>query len=320
MALQHDVNLTMNDGAQAVAALVARLVAAGHTIYAFGNHIAEADVRSTGGAGFGASALRDIPGAWVTVQLAGACGHVTFQRSSEPAGSNAAWWVSFTRGALHIDGNGTTVDTPAAAGDRKDLWGTSSVPAPLFPVDNAAVGWRFHCAAQDAYPFGWWCHAANVGTGEGRTLLAMDPVAAHPDDTTPYVFLAQCRSGHPWVGMCELDTDINACGARTWHRHGLSGASWVRGFLPSLIWAGGQIIPRYLGLNPYDAKDELLYVMHFYDDAVGSRFFKGVSLMTVHVGTGRPNQHTFNPDGAGDDRIVIGDLALPWPAGVAAVV
>lgn len=317
MALHHDVNTTKNDGAGAVAALVDVLAAAGHAIYAYGTGASGS--RVAGGGGFSPSSLRDVPRAWVTVALAGGAGYVTFQRSDAGAGDNASWWVAHTRGALASDGAGATVDSPAASNDTKNVWGTPSAPAQLFPPDDAAVGWRFHCAAQGAAPYGWWCHAANVGTGEGRTLLAMDPVAAHPSDQAPYVFIAQCRNGPAWAGMFELAFDFNVGGVRCWHKRGMAGAAWVVGSLAPFTTNYGVLVPRYLGLNPYDGKDELVFPFHAYDLS-GVRYLKGVSLMIAYAGSARPNQHTFDPDVAGDDRIVVGDLTLPWPAGVAAVV
>lgn len=318
MAYQFDVNQTPINGARAVAQLIALLVAAGWSVHAYGDGTS----RTGGGAGFDATKLEDLASSWVAVN-ATAGGTLIFQRSAAAAGDNAAWWVAWAKGGLGADGDGTTVDSEATASDRQNLWGTigdthGSGAATLFPADDALGMARCSCAADDASS-NFWLACWNKGSGEARTLLFLDTLTVHASDTAPEVLHADYLTGGPWVGSTNRLAEDPGAAPFSWYRYGLAGATWARtGILRLGAWPG-TLIPASLALNPYDGKDELLFPACF-NEVAATRYWKGSLSMMVWVGSTRATGHTLDPTGAGDDRVVVSNVAFPWPTGTPAVI
>lgn len=320
MAFQFDPNQSPIDGAAAVAQLVAVLVTAGWAIHAYGDGAA----RTAGGVGFSATSLRDNSGAWVAVlEPAGGPGTLVFQRSAAGAGDNTSWWVAYAHDGLNADGNGNTVDTEFTAGDLKDVLGSigdthGSGAAALFPADDALGCMRCSVGADDAtrnwYLVGW-----NKGTGEARTLLFCDVVTGHASDTDLRVIHASRRDFGPWAGEADVLTTYGTA-PFSWFKRGLGGATWERCY-PMSIYSvnGGRVVPMSAGLNPFDGNDDLFVPVYFHDRAA-VRYFKGTSSLLMYCAAARSTAHTFDPTGAGDDRVCFGHIALPWPAGTAALV
>jgi hypothetical protein len=319
MAFQFSVNQTPINGARAVAQLIALLVTAGWSIHAYG----DGSTRTGSGTGFNATKLEDLASSWVAVNAPGSAGSLIFQRSAAGAGNNSSWWVAWAKAGLNTDGNGTTVDTEATASNRQNMWGTignthGSGAATLFPADDALGMARCSCAADDASP-AFWLACWNRGTGEARTLLFLDPCTGHASDTAVEVLHADYLNGGPWVGTMDRLANNATAAPFSWHRYGLSGSGWSRTMAPTLGGWPSVVVPRNLRLNPYDGRDELITPV-FLQEYSSARWWKGIATMLLWAGYSRATGHTFDPTGAGDDRVVVGDIALPWPAGTAAVV
>lgn len=330
MAFSFDVNQTPIDGAAAVAQLVVLLTGTpGWSVHAYGDGTA----RTSGGSGFGASTLRDHDYAWVAVKIpGGGTDTLVFQRGDLDSGDNTAWMVAYAKGGLVTSGtglgDGTHPDAPSTAGDLKGVWGTPGDPNPspsnpttaqLFPADNSGGAFRCSCGADGASPYAWWLACWNIGTGEGRTLLFMDPATVHASDGARNVLHADYRGSSAWVGTLDRVSDPST-GPLSWYRRGQGDAAWARSPAPVLYVVNtGIAIPRNLGLNPWDSKDDLLSMLYLHSVS-GALRWKGLSTLLTWNGTGRSTGHTFDPTGTGDDRVVVGDLSLPWPAGTAALV
>lgn len=316
MAFQFDPNQTPIDGAAAVFQLVTNLVAAGWSIYAYGNGV----VRTAGGAGFVVASLRDIASAWVEVKAPdGSNRTITFQRSAAGVGDNTAWWVAYTEGGCDALGTGVVVDGPTVALDTKDVHGTVGAPATLFPVDNALGAFRCSTGADNATPYGAWMAAWNIGTGEARTLLFFDKANGPSTDPEPFVLHADYKAAAPWAGQYQRLSAI-ASAPLSWYERGLAGAAWARTLVPYFYTESyGIAVPTQASVDPVEGKDALALSIYVQDTA-GVRYFKGATRMVAYTCFDRPTGHTFDPDGAGDDRVQVGHISLPWPAGVAAVV
>lgn len=309
MAFQFDPNETPTDGAAAVALLVATLVTAGWAIYAYGT--GSGGMRIAGGAGFSSASLVNRAGAWVELTAAGATDTVIFQRNAAGAGDNTTWAVFYAKGGLNADGSGDVIDTEATAGDLQTVFASGV----LFPADDALGMCRVSCGADDAsaafYLAGW-----NRSTGEGRVLVMCDPLV--PDDsadTAPLVFYAMSSvPGNPGAnGIITSPTYA----PWTWYRYGLSGATWCRGtYSTENLWPGA-VVPGGV-LVGYDGKDKL-FVPRFYA-VPGPVSYKGTGSLVTWTGRALGTAFTLDPTGAGDDRVVMGSISLPWPAGVAALV
>lgn len=308
MAFVFDPNQTPLDGAEAVALLVANLVSAGWAIHAYGTGAGGA--RVGGGVGFGAALLRDLSGAWVELVAAGVTDSIALQRSAAGAGDNTTWTFTYAKGGFAGDGGGDTIDS-TVAGDLQTVYG----PGALFPADDPLGACRLSCGADDAsaafYLLGW-----NRATGEGRVLIFCDVLTdTHASDASALVFYACAGGTNPGtVGVIGSPSVSPRC----WHRYGLSGAVWAGGaYETSVIWGG--LIPNGIGLDPFDGKD-ILSFPRFYYLTVSGFHLKGSTSLIAWNGRALTTGYTLDLPGAGDDRVSFGDISLPWPAGVAAVV
>lgn len=309
MAFQFDPNETPLDGAEAVSLLVAVLVAAGWSIHAYGTGSGLGGARVSGGAGFGAASLRDLANSWVAVVAGGATDTLTFRRNNAAAGNNTTWTIGYAKGGLLANGAGGTVDSEATAGDLQVIYG----PGALFPADNAGGMCRVSCGADDAsavfYITGW-----AISSGTPLFLFFCDVLSGlKVADTAPMVFYAAAGSnpGH------EVSVGNPSQAPQAWYRYGLSGHAWGRVYYAKLAgWPG--FVQSGCVPSGYDAADALFVPMCFF--TVSGVQPKGVSTLLAWNGTARATGYTFDPTGAGDDRVSVGELSVPWPAGVAAVI
>lgn len=309
MAFQFDSNETPLDGAEAVSLLVALLVAAGWSIHAYGTGSGLGGARVSGGAGFGAASLRDLADSWVAVVAGGATDTLTFQRNNAAAGDNTTWTIGYAKGGLLADGAGGTVDSEATVGDLQTIYG----PGAFFPADDSLGMCRVSSGANDAsaafYILGW-----DRGTGTARFLMFCDVLSGVKSaDAAPLVFYAFAGANPGISGSINNPGNAPQC----WLHYGLGGATWQRSFYAVMTgWPGA--IQNGCVSSTYDGTDPLFVPTVF--TTSGGTQPKGASSILTWNGVSRPSGYTFDPTGAGDDRVSIGEVSVPWPAGVAAVI
>ena len=321
MALQHDVNETPIDGAAAVLQLVTVLLAAGWSIHAYG----DGTTRTGSGAGFTVASLRNLSHAWVAVVAPAGTDTVVFQRSTAGAADNTSWWVAYASDGLLTNGDGTTVDSEATAGNLQSFRGTGgSTPAfaQLFAVDAAGGAFRCSAVADDATPYGWHLCAWNPGTGAGRTLIMFDPITnRNPADTGVYKTTALYRGSAPWCGDLTPIAEYNNTPSYCWELLGGPSPHWrqtsagvVKNYINTVTIPGGG------ALNAYDGNDDLQPITHYTWDGGTAFRPKGTGTLAYWVVRARATGDTLDIVGETDDRIIVGYLALPWPHGVAGLV
>lgn len=327
MAYDFNVNATPIDGAAAIFNLVTSLLDAGWYMHAYGTGAGAGGARTAGtGAaghagenGFAVTSLRDASSAWVALKLPdGSARTVIFQRGTDGGGANYNWWVAWSHGGLNADGDATTVDSSVTAGDRKNIHGeevgVGGGPVQLFPADDALGMCRCSSGANDAAPYGAYLLGWNKGTGESRFLLLLEPVTANAADDSPWFFFAHYTGGNNVANFANV---VSGSYGRSWFKHGLGGAAWVN-TAGARFYSDAGSIPQDLTVNPYDSKDDLFFFPLVQSNA-GARY-KGITLQTAWDGVSRGTATTFDPTGAGDDRVALDNVTVPWPAGVAATV
>jgi hypothetical protein len=174
----------------------------------------------------------------------------------------------------------------------------------LFVAGNA----RFHLAADDAAPYGFWCWVHTIGNfAGGQHFFTMVPItdAVQPGDTDPVIFCVTAD------GSQVLDSEFDyplATGAQ----------SRVVGYLGNqgdalvlAVWKLQEQVqqPVPSDLPPDNNGDDLTFpIMVGRSGTSGSGGFKGLSTFMQMNGTTRAAGETF----ALATRISVGDFNVEW--------
>jgi hypothetical protein len=268
--------------------------------------------------------------------------------------TNNAWWVGadpngrtwiFRRGAS--DGSWMVVYVPLDAAGAKQVktangttaavptYTTQQVMVGTLPNTTAAwatgAGNRWALAADNQAPYGTymvgWSAAGAPNTAGG--IWIVDPLARgtyKSNDADPYVFHVRTSSGS---GLLQAGIATDTTGPLAYYRKGLTGEAWLthQGMVLAMLQGGSTLAvaaPADFGLNPYNPREEdcipIVYgrragVTGTVQQAAG---FKGHSSLMRWRSCNYPTGFLLKRKVA-NDRIVIGDVTLPWDTTVTAI-
>ena len=302
MAYVFDVNTpTSLTGPQCFYKLKTLLVSAGWTVKSSGDGLSSYNSSgdtitsgSSGANGYGNTS------AWVRLQSPGGAGtrELTIQRGS----SNVIWTIKYSATAGFTGGAPNATTTPTAT-DSQNL----ANAATIMPTDST---YRWNAGADNASPYGFWMGTFAAG-GELTTSLGgfmMDPLLAgsYPAaDNDPVVFYISTTSA--WSATTTSDN-------LGYLKKGLGGEGfvnipWLRYRLPGLVLT---FAPSTVGSNPYNSKNDGFPIIYARPTtAVAPQGFKGVSSVARWHGP-RSAIPTLLTVSTTNDRIVLGDVILPW--------
>jgi hypothetical protein len=274
--------------------------------------------------GSGANGMNNTR-AWFVIEVpAGAVAPYTtvrqfcWQISSAPGTSQR---IKYASGATFTLGAPAATVTPSATGEQI-LIGAGTDAAPTFAgISTAASGEaKFHCAADNAEPFGWWWTFLTTGTGAGASAFFFDPVQSgtYPygtpgmQDEDPYVIYT--ASGTlVWTSSLYDEST----GPRAFLKKTLLGEGFVR--MPLCTWGvGGEVYygGGVLGVNIETYKDDIVNVLYLRRAALTAPVgYKGMSSMIRRYGGTRVSGDTLS-EVAARDLIVLGGVVLPWNGSV----
>lgn len=313
MALVFNTNLSPASPAEGIfqtkallktATWVVKASSDGTTLNAAGDQITTA-VTGAGG--------MDNNRAWFRIQSpAGAGGReFIFQRSTT---TNTDWRIKYSAGAGFSGGAQSATQVPSAT-DEQIVVGGGIDASPTFTTAWAiSSSFRWSAVADNAAPYAWWASGfVNAGGIPGASNIPaafyFDPIVSttgNAGDTDQAVVYA---SGAANIASL-LQNFSNAFG---WFRKGLTSPAWAN--YPALTFqtiAGNQVFPA--GAEVADiitAKENLMPVMYYHLTSSLIDTVKGVSTLFRYAGLAHNLGDTYTVSTA-RDKIIIGNLALPW--------
>lgn len=253
--------------------------------------------------------------------------------STPSVGLFYSYSAGFTGGSPSATSRSTATDEKGALGNNGDI--------ALAPVQIALVtssNMRLHVVADNAAPYGWYMfwHDLGVSGSSPLGIWMMDPMLPgtySSSDLDPYVF--HC-TGKSWRNPSGSYFDLQAGGTpavwsggmgvegshsvtpRGWYKKGASNESWV--YYPAMAYtsAGGISIPGSTVINPYNGYDATFPIVYGRRTAWAAQIgVKGISSLAQWSGVARNVGDTLSIGGPNArDRIICGNLALPWNGSV----
>lgn len=316
MAIQRNVNQTPADSASAVAQLLAVALLCGHAIHAWGDGTPGPEHRFTTtptGADLAA------PNSWVAFVLSGGGAQtVVLQQGADPT----SWWCGFAFGGLSADGGGDTVDT-ALAGDMRDFHSSdpsfgggvgNHTPSQLFAADGT---YRFSVVGDDVTG-SLWAGGWKIATGQRYTCFKFERLTGlHPSDTGPWYL----RAAYAADGVFAAST-FQSLPGYLWRGKGSALARWDQGHNNVASLANGTSMLDGVQLSPYDNNYEVVGNLPIYSygfSTDGGYRWKGYSDLRYAL-SGAPIFDLIDGGSLVVDYIVLDNVLLPWPHGVAPLV
>jgi hypothetical protein len=260
--------------------------------------------------------------AWWRVRMAGTSPQMefVFQRGT----TNLVWRIKFSPTGF-VGGTATATRVPSAT-DEVVLCGGGTDASPTFTTIFAADGgYRLHIIADNAAPYGWVYVTYPNGGGNPNGAMMLDPLTGTAvGDTTPYAVYLSQSVGSAFRGSgvsLDFTNESGASAPLVYLSTTLSAANFVRALPNGYGFAGGSvmIIPGNTGSNPFDAKDlELPPIYMRRATLSGLTGYKGISSLMRWNGTTRATGDTHTVSTT-RDRIIVGDITLPWDGSVPTV-
>jgi hypothetical protein len=253
--------------------------------------------------------------------------------------SDANWLVAYVPrqaesaggGAQAPTANGTTAAIPTFTATHA-LVGTLPDTAGAF--FSAASSRRWQLCAQDADPFGfymigWTTGAPGTGgvTTPGALLFdPLEPGTFDEDDQDPYAIycVGTAASGTPFTFNGSFAASPSAPNTTlgltpgAYYRKGLT----REGFYPHTALPLMDTVRSAYGLNPIDPKREqslpVIYGRRCISGTTTTERtqIKGQSMFARWKAAGVPTGSRFSRGGISNNRIVVGDVTLPWDPSV----
>lgn len=301
-----------NGGAHAMFDLKELLVAAGWVVMASGGgtgsglYSAIGDVIAT-------AAIMNTSRAWVRIQDPAGGREFCWQRGS---GGNAAWWIKVSAEDKFTGGAADEDDMPTAT-DEQNLHGSTTAGTTLFA---AAATYHHHCAADNAAPYGFYLFDLVNGTGAQDMAFVFEPLVTgtYPvEDDDPALYYV--RQSTPF-NINQLSA--GGTGPFGWWAKDTGGEAFVR--YPACVYndSGGTRQFPGVGTNPENNKDDTIPIPYIRGSAsfatqIGVKGLAGTVMRWQ--GVTRATGDTLSVTVA-RDRIIVGNVALPWDPGVVPVI
>lgn len=312
---------TPTTGAVAMFNLKELLKTAGWTVMSSSDgttYNAGGDQISSGAAGANGMANNN---AWFRIRSPAGAGAVEyiFQRGT----TNLVWRGKRSRTAGFTGGSPSATQTPSAT-DEGTFLGGGTDAAPTFAgfhtTDNT---YRWNVGADNASPYGWWAGAFTTGGGAIHAVLAHDPLTGtEPTDADQFMGIMAC-TGQSGYSNAHLTSEVQTATTRFCFSQAISAAP-AAGFL---LWSGctlhnniqnALVAPTGLPTNPITTKDEVFPIVWARRSALATPGYKGVSTIMKWTGTTRTTGDTLSVSST-RDRIIYGDVSLPWDGTVPTV-
>jgi hypothetical protein len=306
MAWVFDVNQSPATGAVAMWQFIAVLKSAGWTQQDSSDGTTRGAAQVTSG-GTGANGLGNNS-AWVRLQDPAGVQEITIQRGT----ANTAWRMKYSPAAKFVGGSPSVTATPSAA-DETLLAGAGTDASPTttvwFSADN---GYKFHCGADNASPYGAYFFALAHGAATLRCGFVMDPIGqADTLDTAPVAFYRAFNASCFMISGVSGHLSATSATATSSGVLGKLASSYV--CVPAL--AVGSF-PGSVGVNPHSGKDDGVPLIYTRSSSLAAPYgYKGFATVMRLNGMSRTTGDTLNVDGGTKNYIIVGDVRLPW-AGV----
>jgi len=279
-------------------------------------------------------------GAWFVLRMANTFAGSTYNREiCVQRMSNGDGWYRIAYSLLGFSTGGTATVAPTAT---DEVYWTGYNLSGSFGMDGNWTGffnpissypYRSFMAANDAAPYGFWCanlHILNTPYpgnpyNPAENLVGgsfmFDPMAsgsfaaptadnAATGDIDPYVwhFIRNYQGDSQGAFSLGWLQEATTHGARGWFRYGNSDAVFMRYISQSIVENS-----EYVRSNPYNGKLDLIPLYWFYPSSYSTypNAFKGASSMAQFVLQNRSAGDTLSVS-TPRDKIIFGNLALPW--------
>ncbi len=305
-------------GAVAMYELVALLVSVGWSVLASSDgttYNSSGMAISSGASGAGGFANNS---AWVRIRMPGGAGaqEYTIQRGT----TNLVWRIKRSRTNPFNGGSPGATQTPSATNEGVVIGGGTDA-APTFATFHATDNtYRWHCAADNAAPYGFWSGAYPVGGGNPGAVLILDPLSfTPPGDADPYLLCVGCTGSN----QLSITTLTAESGSATTTRMlasvvGTAPTTYQQFPACKLSTDGGDVVPSGLATDPITTKDPTLPMILARRAALADPAYKGQTTimrwLAITRGTGNLLQVS-----TPNDRIVYRAVSLPWDGSTPAV-
>lgn len=238
----------------------------------------------------------------------------------DPAGGRDFVWQRTTtvhslRAYLSNAGDpmtGGTGATPPAAPTSTQILGTGGGFTGI--MTSTASGGRVHMGARatavgtsgDVFPF--WFVTRNTGTGSGAGAMVVAGIVS------PYDGTVGDADAEPWIAWQSAGTISISSQGIAWYKAGLAGVA-----ISNTMITTGPGSSVWVGQSPYSLQDDLPPLFS-YDSTGGRQQRKGLVVDVTGESTLRANLDTFNLATAGEARVQIDAVTLPWPSTVVPVI
>lgn len=312
MAFSQWVEIDTVDGAQSIYALKEMLKQAGWVVSSSSDgttYNATGDEITHGGSGAGGMANNR---AWFRISNPNDVEYV-IQRSTS---LNYQYRVKCSPANRFIGGSPNATTVPSAT-DEGILLGGGTDASPSFETwFSTTSNFRYKAGADSASPYHFWAVAIPIGGGSANHVFVHEGLdATEPTDGAPF---------HTLIGSSDpQDSNISneSESGNTTRSFGTvpstTPSTWV--VIPALTYnsTSGQAVPL-LPTNPITGKDESFPIPYARRTASGNAGWKGVGSMMRWATPSRSNGDTLTISSS-RDRIIFGDISLPWQGTVPTV-
>jgi hypothetical protein len=272
------------------------------------------DQITAGGTGAGGMA-NDY--AWFRIQHPSGAGFDEF--SIQRGTTNLIWRIKHSRVSGFVTGSPDAV-TVSAASDEAILYGGGTDAAPtfttVFATDNT---YRWNVGADSSSPYGWWAGAFPTGGGDPTTAIVFEALAGY-EPTDAYLHAIYIANLNPFLAS-GLSTETFSATNKFWSLKAAASPTVYTNFTAMVFWAvspAAQAVPDGLPTNPITVYDEVFPIPLARRSALGDPGWKGLTTLMKWTGTSRTTGDTLSVL-ATRDRIVYGNVSLPWDGTVPTV-
>lgn len=227
--------------------------------------------------------------------------------------ANTIYRIKYSKSAGFTGGTPGATRVPSAT-DEGVLYGSGTDASPtgqVFFGTDASYYTQIMCNNASPYEFYFICYPIG-GSTTNLVVFLFDPLnntdSLDTDPTVSYV------AGTALSNVLQLGSLSSSSGPLGWLKLGMVGASYVR--IPALYYTssgGGQTCPSNMPSNPHSGLDDELPMPYGRSTSMGAPVgWKGVSRLMRWRGLDRAVGSTIDLAPGTKNRLVIGNVSLPW--------
>jgi hypothetical protein len=236
--------------------------------------------------------------------------------------NNTLWRLKYSITAGFSGGSPSATQVPSAT-DEIILYGGGTDASPtydsLFSTDNT---YRWNVGSDSAAPYGFWGGAFPTGGGVPFSAIVHEPLTAtDPSDANPYALYV---SGSNAFLTNSISTEsMSASSNILWSTTpsvSPTSSDWL--FFSGLVMyvqsGGVLVVPANIPVNPINSNDQIFPIVLARRSALPTPSYKGVTTIMRWHSPNRTTGDTLTVSTA-RDRIIYGNLSLPWDGSVPTV-